>query len=350
MSEHRPVAPAEDLGSPELAAALAARDPEAVATALRTGWVVVPTIAGDDGARRPRLFDGLDPDRPGWELALFSSVATLRDFLADDPQREFDFVHGASLADTLDPRHGATIARVIFDPAGPFPSAADAADVHALLASATPPLEPPQSSGIRETDRALDLVLPLGDDWARLDLTVPAAETEQQIAALVERQLAGLPAGPTLRTQLAQWLRRMARAAEAAGGRETAFLLRRTTDAALALSVTRFWNRLGAPVGGRPHLDAVAARLSDAPGSIVTAELATGRLLRHTRVQEPDARAPGVAFPVLTIDYWLEFPDGRGLCLVSFSSPHTDLEETLSALTDEIVVAATWVLAQQEGA
>lgn len=353
MSGTRPIAPAADLGSPELAAALAAHDPAAVAAALQTGWVVVPTIAGTDGVRRPRLFDGLDPNRPGWELALFSSVATLRDFLADDPQREFDFVHGASLADTLDPQRGTTVARVVFDPAGPFPSAADAADVHALLTSAVPPLELPRpSSGIRATDRALDLLLPLGDDWARLDLTVSASEQERQIAGLVERQLAGLPAGQTLRIQLAQWLRRMARTADAAGGRETAFLLRRTKEAALALAVTRYWNRLGAPVAGRDHLDVVAGRLSDAasPDAIVTAELATGRLLRHTRVREPGARMPEGAFPVLTIDYWLEFPDGRGLCLVSFSSPHADLAETLCALTDEIIVAATWVLAEQEGA
>lgn len=352
MTGPRPVAAADDIGSPELAAALAAGDGRAVERALQSGWVVIPLTARD-GHPALRLIDGLDPERPGWELPVFSSVAALRLFLADDPERDFDFVYAPSLADTL---AGSTppIARVIFDPAGPHPAAADAAEVRRILAAS--PAPEPVPVGLRDTDRTLDLDLPLGDDWLRIDLTATASEREQQIAALVDRQLAGLTVGPTFRTQLAQWLRRLARTAEGGGGRETAFLVRRTDDAALALSVTRYWNRLGPPPATGSHLDTLARRLSERPdrGDLVTAELATGRLVRHVRVTRGDERLGADAIPVLTADYWLEFSDRRGLCLVSFSAPDLDAEggtsirDAVLALTDEIVVASTWVIAGRE--
>lgn len=352
MSDARAVAPYADVGSPELAAALAAGDAAAVERALQSSWVIVP-LTPRDGGTALRLIEGLDPDRPGWELPLFSSVAALHTFLADDPDRDFDFVYAPSLAATLaDATTG--IARVIFDPAGPHPAAADAGEVHQILAAS--PTPEPVPTGLRETDRTLDLELPLGDDWFRIDLTAGTSEREQQIAALVDRQLAGLTVGPTLRTQLAQWLRRLARTAEGGGGRETAFLLRRTDDAALALAVTRYWTRLGPPPATGSHLDTLARRLSEQSdrGELVTAELATGRLIRHVHVATGDERLGAQAIPVLTADYWLEFSDRRGLCLVSFSTPDLDPEagtamrDTVLALTDEIIVASTWVLAGQE--
>lgn len=349
----RLVAPSADVGSPELAAALAADDPIAVGRALQSGWVVVPvTRVGD--RTEVRLFAGLDADRPGWELPLFSSVETLHAFLADDPSRDFHFVFGPSLAATL-ADGAATVTRVVFDPAGPHPAAADAGEVREILASAPVPASVP--TGIRDDDRALDLELPLGDDWLRIDLTAVAGERERQISAIVDRQLAGLTVGPTLRTQLVQWLRRLARTAEGGGGRETAFLVRRTDEAALALSVTRYWNRLGQPAATGSHLDTLAARLAArASGDLVSAELATGRLVREVRIDEGDARVGGDGIPVLSIDYWLEFPDRRGLCLVSFSAPHLDLGEAgdlrdvLLALTDEMIVASTWLVAAPDPA
>ncbi len=356
MTPGRLVAPYDDVGSPELAAALAAGDAAAVERALQSTWVIVPLTTREDRSA-VRLIEGLDPARPGWELPLFSSVAALHSFLADDPERDFDFVYAPSLAATLaDPTSG--IARVIFDAAGPHPAAADAGEVHRILAAS--PTPEPVPTGLRESDRTLDLELPLGDDWYRIDLTVGAAEREQQIGALVDRQLAGLTVGPTLRTQLAQWLRRLARTAEGGGGRETAFLLRRTDDAALALSVTRYWTRLGPPPGTGSHLDTLARRLSEQTdrGELVTAELATGRLIRHVRLvtgdDHLDDHLGAAAIPVLTADYWLEFSDRRGLCLVSFSAPDLDpddstaMRDALLALTDEIIVASTWVLAGQE--
>jgi len=44
------------------------------------------------------------------------------------------------------------------------------------------------------------------------------------------------------------------------------------------------------------------------------------------------------------IDYWLQFPDGRGLCLVSFSTPHLGQLDAVQRLADAIVLAAAWDL------
>jgi len=339
----RPVAASADVGSPELAAALAASDPVAVGRALQSGWVIVAVTRHDDRTDI-RLFDGLDPERPGWELPLFSTTAALRDFLADDPAREFDFVRAASLAGFLESARE-TIARVVFDPASPHAVAASVDDI--LDAISDPADEPrPSARGIADTDRALDLELPLGEDWFRIDLTDTAGR-EERIGELIDRQLAGLDAGPVLRTQLSQWLRRMIRVADGGRGRETAFLTRRSDTAALALSMTRYWQPLGPALGGRDHLDALADRLRAQPGEdeLVMAQTPTGRLLRRTHESEGSAELRAQSIPVLTIDYWLEFPDRRGLCLVSFSTPHSTLREAISELTDEIVVASSWVIA-----
>ena len=51
------------------------------------------------------------------------------------------------------------------------------------------------------------------------------------------------------------------------------------------------------------------------------------------------------AAPVGVIDYWLQFPDGQGLCLVSFSTPHLDQLAEVQRLSDAIVLAAAWDLA-----
>lgn len=338
----RPVAPAADIGSPDLATALAAADPAGISSALRSGWVVLPLLRTGRG-REIRLIEGLD-GRTGWELPVFSSVATLHSFLADDDQRDFDFVPGSALPALLRDA-GERIARIVFDPAEPHATAAATTEI--LDAVGETAVTPAPARGIRETDRVVDLDLPLGDDWFRIDLTA-VADRDRQIRALADRQLAGLRAGATLRVQLAQWLRRMAVTAAGGGGRETAFLLRRTADAALALSVTRYWHRLSTTPA--PHLDTIEQRLRSQaePGDLDAAMLETGRLLRQTRTLHSDGTAQPGSMPVLAVDYWLEFPDRRGLCLVGFSTPHLDQREAVLAVTDEIVVASTWVVAARD--
>ena len=347
-ADHRPVLAADDVGSPELADALRERDPAKLARALREGWVVVPTTRTDTGVEL-RLFAGLADAREGWEFPLFSSTAQLREFLADDPSREFDFVRAASLSSFLAGARD-TIARVVFDPASEFAVAASVDDILDALAVADDAVLP-TATGIADDDRVLDLELPLDDGWFRIDLTDHATR-DQRIAELVDRQLEGLDAGPTLRAQLAQWLRRMVRMADGGHGRETAFLVRRSESAALALAMTRYWQALGPATNGRDHLEALADRLrgAAAPGEIVMAQTPTGRLLRHSRTTQGSAELRAEDTTVLTIDYWLEFPDRRGLCLVGFSTPHAALRSVIEELTDEIVLASVWVVAATEPA
>ena len=344
----RLVDPAPDVGSLQLADALASRDPDEIGRALRDGWVVLPVRRSADGPAEVRLFSADDDSRrPGWELTLFSSVATLAAFLAHDPEREFDFVRAATLTDFLERGRG-IIARVVLDPAGPHPVAASPDDVLAVLSQHGAPStaeEPPR--GLARDDRVLDLDLPLGDDWFRIDLTDEASRSHR-LTELVDRQLAGLNAGPTLRVQLLQWLRRLTSAAAGGSGRETAFLLRRTESAALALSVTRYWQSLGAGLQRTSHLDTVADRVREKLGAedeLIAATTPAARLLRHTRVVQSSADLKTERMPLLAVDYWLELPDGLGLCLVSFSTPHTDLRDVILTLTDEIVLESAWVVA-----
>lgn len=345
------VDPAPDVGSLELADALATRDPSAIGRALQYGWVVLPVRRSPGRPSEVRLFAAEDdPVRPGWELTLFSSVATLAAFLAHDKEREFDFVRAATLTDFLEQGRD-VIARVVFDPAGPHPVAAALDDVRALLAPRpeAPAATAPQPRGFAPRDRVLDLDLPLGDDWFRVDLTDEASRAAR-LTELVDRQLAGVNAGPTLRTQLLQWLRRMTSAAAGGSGRETAFLLRRTETAALALSVTRYWQTLGAGLRTESHLDRLAERLRAKPATddeLIGATTPAARLLRHTRVVQSSAEVRADRMPLLAVDYWLEIPDGRGLCLVSFSTPHVDLRDVILTLTDEIVLESAWVVAAQ---
>lgn len=344
-----PVDPAPDVGSPALAAALVSRDPVEIAAALHDAWVLVPILRRDDGMEI-RLFarSGSSPERGAWELMLFSSAATLHAFLAEDPDRAFDVVRASSLADFLR-AHRDTIARVVFDAAEAHAASATPDEVLATLIAAQeslPEAPRPSGRGIRPDDRVRDLDLPLGDDWFRIDLTDERSR-DDAARALVERQLAGFDIGPTLRTQLHQWLRRMTSAAAGGGGRETAFLVRRSADAALALSMTRYWQRM-TPGDGDSPLARVAATLRGEAGDdaeIVRASTPTGPLVRHARTGSGAAELKADGIPVLTVDYWLEFPDARGVCLVSFTTPHVELRDAVLALTDEIVAESAWVIA-----
>jgi hypothetical protein len=143
----------------------------------------------------------------------------------------------------------------------------------------------------------------------------------------------------------------MMRTADGGRGREAAFLLRRNESAALALSMTRYQLPLG-PARGTEHLDALSDRLRGKAdhGELVTAQTPTGRLIRQTRQTHGSAELRADEIPVLTVDYWLEFPDRRGLSLVSFSTPHADLRDVVLQLTDEIVLASVWVVAATDAA
>ncbi|MFT4136584.1 hypothetical protein [Microbacterium sp.] len=352
-AEPIPSSPAADVGSERLAAALAAMDVAAIGRALRQDFVVVPLMRGPEGESQTRVVGAPDPDgERRWELHLFSSSQTFAAWVGGDPDAaEFALQRGAGLAPLLD-AYLPLLRRVVFDAAGPHPVQASPEDVRASLEPQPGDddlawiVEP--ETGLREGERVQGLDLFLGEDWAAIDLESPAS-IDEGVDQLVDAQLRGVPHAPVLRGQLTAWLRQSARRAAAAQGRLMAYLTRRTTDAAAAVSVAVYWQELGpAPAGG--HLEALGARLDASKGpedELVTARTAAGPLLRLTTRRLGPAELAGR--PVAVIDYWLEFPDGHGLCLVSFSSPHVEQLADVRRLADNIVLAAAWDLAPSEG-
>ena len=335
--------------SERLAAALAAMDPAAIGRALRQDFVVVPLMRGPEGETQTRVVEAGDPEGDRrWELHLFSSSQTFAAWIGENTDAgEFALQRGTSLIPLLD-AYGPILRRVLFDTAGPHPVQVAPEDVRASLEPQPGDddvrwiTEGPEH-GLRPGERVRGLDLFLGDDWAQIDLSSPAS-IEADTRALVDAQLSGVAPAPVLRGQLTAWLRQSARTAAGAGGRAMAYLTRRTEDAAASVAVTTYWQPLGAPPAGG-HLAAMGARLNadKAPGDLlVEASTAAGPLLRltHRRLGPPELAAA----PVGVIDYWLPVPDGRGLCLVSFSTPHLEQLDAVQRLADAIVLAAAWDL------
>lgn len=348
--ESMPIAPTTDVGSERLAAALAAVDVAAVGRALRADYVVVPLMRGPGGETQTRVIAASDPEgERRWELHLFSSTETYSAFLGDSAQREFALQAGSGLIPLLD-AYLPLLRRVVFDAAGPHPLQATPEDVRASL-EPSPDDDPvgwitgdQPERGLRDGERVVGFDLFLGDDWARIDLTEPSL-IERDVRALVKAQLQGLPSAPVLRGQMTGWLTQTARTAAGGGGRLLAFLTRRTADAAASVSVTQYWQELG-PAGEASHLDAVGKRLEAALGpedQLHAAETGGTAFLRLTtrRMGPPELAGR----PVGVVDYWLAFPDGRGLCLVSFSTPHIEQFAEVRLLADNIILAAAWNVA-----
>lgn len=343
------VAPSTDVGSERLAAALAAMDITAVGRALRQDYVIVPLMRNAEGETQTRVVAADDPDgERAWELCVFSSTQSYSDFLAGSPEREFAIQSGKTVGTLID-RYRHLLRRVVFDPAGPHPVKASADDVLAALepdpsddevAWITSPDGSPEH-GIRPGERVVGLDLALTDDWTTIDL-VDSRRMAKDVSALVKRQLQGIPQAPVLRGQLTAWLTSTARVATAAGGQEMAFLTRRTETAAAAVSLTKYWHDRGAE---GDHLDELAAKLQADLGEgdqLARAATAAGPFVRHVhrRMGPPELAAR----PIVVIDYWLEFPDHRGVCLVSFSTPHQDAFQAIALLTDNVILAAMWEL------
>ncbi len=348
MAEHDdvrtlPLDPTEDVGSARLAAALAAGDVPAIGQALRHDYVVVPLTRGPAGEPQVRVFD---MGRGGYELAVFSSVASLAAFLGEAPEREFGLRRGSSLAPFIEAQRG-LLRRVSFDPAGPHPMSAD---VEGVLAALAPQLTDDDVAWVAGTradgagpspeSRVYALDMPLQRDWFPVDLTDPG-RLEKELSRQVRRAAGSLGAGRAVRGELTRWLVAAGESAAAGGGRFLAGVLRRHEGIVVGLSLTMYWHELGPEIGGRSHLDLLTDRLAAQPGPEITAgRTAHGPYVRHTRVSPAPDGAP---VPLLVTDYWMQFPDRRGLCLLRFTSPQLVLREGLQALSEDIVHRATWV-------
>ncbi|MDJ0375911.1 hypothetical protein [Cryobacterium sp. PH31-L1] len=187
-----------------------------------------------------------------------------------------------------------------------------------------------RSDGNPALSRVTGFDLPLSGDLFSIALD-DAAARDASVKQLVNRQLKGLPVAPVLRRELARWLTETCIRAAAGGAEFMAYLLQRNRTGALALNVVLYWQHLGPAQGGRTHLDSMAKRLSErlAPeAKLLSALTQAGPLVRHSRVTSASADVGTPDLPLLIVDYWIEFPDHRGLCLIAFSSPHVDLADT----------------------
>jgi hypothetical protein len=359
-----PVMP--EMGSAPLAAALIARDVDAIGRALRLDYVVVPLLRREGGASEIRIFGtaGATPENPEWELCLFSSTEAFAAFIGEATDREFALQRGSSLAPFLAEQVD-FLSAVTFDPASPHAMTAPAAAVLAILEPRPEDDEVEWASAgandaVGEVDEARSgseisdddapasspgspvtgFDLSLVGEWFPINLA-NEAERDTQIATLAGSQLKKIEAAP----EFADWITDSGDRAAGGGARFLAYLLQRSQGGALALNVAVYWQELGPAIADVRHLDRIGGTLQQGlveGAQLLEADTPDGPLLRHTRTVAGSGEPGTTNIPLLLADYWLEFPDQRGLCLVAFSSPQLAQGELLLTLTDNIVASGTW--------
>ncbi|MCE1174896.1 MAG: SseB family protein [Propionibacteriales bacterium] len=345
-----PAAALTELGSPELAAALAARDYPAVLEALAYGVVVVPVLHAETGLQAL----GVGGEGGGLDCCIFSSAATLETFVADSTERSFVTRAGAAVVEFV-VAEADRLSRLVIDPAGPHPMAIRVADLVAILSVPTGEVEPALDDPALPADIA-GFEVPLDANWGVLDLSADAASRGDQIKQLVKVQTRSLSdQGASLRHDMRGWLTRTADQAASAGGRQFAFLLAHTKQAAAAVTMVSYWHELGAGVGAESPIDRLGDHLvdtADAADELVKLDVAGDRVIRHTRVRHGNAELGGGEIPLLLIDYWVAVPQegASSLAHVSFSSPHVPAKDAIQTLADTLVLAGTWVAAEEAAA
>jgi hypothetical protein len=319
-----------DIGSERLALALANHDVLGVGQALRHDYVVVPLARDGDGEAKLLVTAFRDTEgRQRFELPLFSSAQTLSLYAGGAQNTEFAVRQGTTLIAVLE-QNSTVLDRVLFDPAGPHPMTATAEEVLASLqprlgddevawaasAGATVDLEQITIGSGAEHPTALDITLPA--DWTAIDLENPAPEqiVRRYFPRLFDR---------SNRVGLERFVTVAVAAAAKLHTRFLAVTVMPVDGEPLAVAMATNWHEIGPAIGDVSHLDRIAQRL---PGTLATAP--AGRYLRVT-----DDR------PV--VEYWLEFPDRRGLASIAFSMPDEPPTPALLEITDRIAASASWV-------
>jgi hypothetical protein len=360
-----PIAPLADVGSETLAAALETGDSEAISSALRNDFVVVPVVARLDAPPRLRLFRGPSGEEQSYDLCLFSSAKTYATFLGESAERDFTIRVGRTLVDLIPGNED--IQRVVLDPAGPVPRTAS---VETVLSGLVPQAGDEQFDWFADSDgddsdivddalvdqfaanadseeTVVDFDLRLMSQWFRLHVRDHQL-CQSEIKRLVDQQTRTLSdQGASLRADLRRWLASTAKRTADSGGRLMAFLLTRSTHLAFALSVVVHWVDVPPSRSGLPLLDMKAVDLEAAlkqGDGLVRAQSEAGPLLRYTHVQKAPAEIDQERNPLLLVDYWLERPDRQGLVKISFSTPHVNVGQSLLTLTDTTVLNGAWVV------
>lgn len=318
------------IGSERLALALANHDALGVGQALRHDYVVVP-LARESGGDSKLLVTAFTDDagRQRFELPLFSSAQTLSLYSGQEQNTEFAVRLGSTLVSVLE-QNASVLDRVRFDPAGPHPMTATAQEVLVSLqprvgddevawaASSGSSLELEQivqASG-QAHPVALDIRLPA--NWQQVDLDLP--EIEQTAHHFYPRRTA-----KSNRLGMERFVTLVVAAAKAVHARFLAVTVVPVDGEPLGVALSTTWHEIGPAIGDVPHLERMADRLGGDSGSS-----AAGRYVRVT-----GDRA--------LVEYWLEFPDRRGLATIAFSMSSGTASPALLELTDRIAESATWV-------
>lgn len=174
------------------------------------------------------------------------------------------------------------------------------------------------------------LVVP--DGWFAVDLD--PGRPERAVAALVERQFAGLDNAPHLKTQARQELLTKARAAREAGGLEMFLSTQQVAGIPLAASLVIF---LVPPPGPQAVTAGELAGSLDGEGRQVTVtDLPAGTAVRVLRRTGP---AEGTN---ATLEVFVPVPRGGGWLLLAFSAPLGPLARAMMKLFDAIAATLRW--------
>jgi len=338
-----PAAALPELGSPELAEALGRRDYPGVLEALAYGVAVVPVVRTADGIEARAFANHAELD-----FQIFSSAATLETFLGDATERSFVLRAGAAIVDFVVSR-AEQLSKLVIDSAGPHPMSISVADLVAMLSvpgdvdELPAESEPPGQIGGFE--------VPLDANWGLLDLADLDNRTEQ-IKKMVKEQTRSLSdQGASLRHDMRSWLARTADQAASAGGRQFAFLLARTKQAAAAVTMVTYWHEFGVGMGAESPIDRVGDHLvntADAGDELVKLAVEGDQIIRHARTRSGNPELGGKDVNLLLVDYWIAVPgtSSSSLAHVSFSTPHVAAREAILALADSLVLAGSWVAAE----
>jgi hypothetical protein len=194
----------------------------------------------------------------------------------------------------------------------------------------------------------VDVAVVLPDDWWVVPLQ-PAPARHRSVRRLVDRQFNGVDQ-PILRRDVTQRLRSAADEAAVANGRWMAVSLQRAGGVPVPASLVLSWLELGPPHGDG-HLADLMAQLAGPAGAaaaigadeVVSAALPCGRVVRRVRATAPaDSTLAAAEVEPVAVDYFLEFPSGDGMALLSFSTPLAVLREPLIELFDAVVGTAQW--------
>ena len=195
------------------------------------------------------------------------------------------------------------------------------------------------------------LVVP--DDWFAVDLE--PGRRERAVAALTERQFAGLDNAPHLKAQARQDLLDQAEAAYTAGGLEMFLSLQRVAGFPIPASLVIFATPGPEPDPNGTGADAIGALTRELTGrgqQVHMVDLPAGPAVRAVppapeetpgdAAGETAGAAPEQTPPSPTLEVFVPVPGGPGWLLLSFAAPLSPLAPALFRLFDAICTTLRW--------